>query len=146
MKIILASDHAGFALKEYIKTFLCQKKYEVVDVGADKYDENDDYPQYMHKASELVSRSGGKDKAIIFGGSGEGEAMVANRVEGARAAEWYGGNMDIIRLSREHNDANILSIGARFVGEDEAKKAIELWLATPFSGDKRHERRINEFN
>jgi ribose 5-phosphate isomerase B len=144
MKIILASDHAGFELKENIKKFLLDNKYEVEDVGAFTYDENDDYPQYMHKAGQLVARSGGVDRAIIFGGSGQGEAIVANKVQGVRAAEWYGGNMDIVRLSREHNDANVLSIGARFVSLDEAKKAVELWLKTNFSGEERHKRRIEE--
>ena len=144
MKIILASDHAGFELKEKVKTFLLENKYEVFDVGALSLDPNDDYPQYMHKAGELVSESDGSDKAIIFGGSGQGEAMVANKIKGIRATEWYGGNMDIIRLSREHNDANVLSIGARFVSLEEAKKAIELWLNTDFSGEERHKRRIKE--
>jgi ribose 5-phosphate isomerase B len=144
MKIILASDHAGFELKENIKKFLLDNKYEVEDVGAFTYDENDDYPQYMHKAGQLVAQSGGVDRAIIFGGSGQGEAIVANKVQGVRAAEWYGGNMDIVRLSREHNDANVLSIGARFVSLDEAKKAVELWLKTNFSGEERHKRRIEE--
>ena len=146
MKIILASDHAGFELKENIKKFLLDNKYEIEDVGAFTYDENDDYPQYMHKAGELVSESDGRDKAIIFGGSGQGEAMVANKIKGIRATEWYGGNMDIIRLSREHNDANVLSIGAGFVTEEEAEKAIKIWLETNFSGEERHARRIAEID
>ena len=83
----------------------------------------------------------GSTRAIIFGGSGQGEAMVANRFPGVRATVWYGGNEDIIKLSREHNDANVLSIGARFVSEDDAKKVIDTWLSTPFSGDDRHARR-----
>jgi ribose 5-phosphate isomerase B len=163
MNIILASDHAGFALKEAIKAFLESKKYQVLDVGAHELVPEDDYPVYMTAAAMKVAEDiEGNTKAILFGMSGQGEAMVANRFPGVRAAVWYGGgelksvaasatdsgatNENIIKLSREHNDANILSIGARFVSEDEAKKAIELWLATPFSGEEKHARRIEEID
>lgn len=145
--IILASDHAGFAHKEAIKKFLQDKGATILDVGAHELVDGDDYPTYMAAAALKVAEDmSGDTKAIIFGGSGQGEAMVANRFPGVRAAVWYGGNDEIIKLSREHNDANILSIGARFVSEDEAKKAVELWLATPFSGDERHQRRNKQID
>jgi ribose 5-phosphate isomerase B len=144
MKIYLAADHAGFELKEIVKKALIEKCYDVIDCGAEKLVPGDDYPKYMAKAAELVARNP-ESKAILFGASGEGEAMVANREKGVRAAEYYGGNLDIIRLSREHNDANALSIGARFVKPEEALAAIKLWLETPFSHDPRHERRIEKF-
>ena len=83
-------------------------------------------------------------KAIILGGSGQGEDMVANKFEGVRAAEYYGGNLEIVKLSREHNDANVLSLGARFLSLEEAKEAVKLWLETPFSNEERHARRISE--
>jgi ribose 5-phosphate isomerase B len=140
--IILAADHAGFALKEVVKSFLEKNGQSVIDVGAHSLVEGDDYPMYMADAAMKVARDmDGVTRAIIFGGSGQGEAMVANRFPGVRATVWYGGNDEIIRLSREHNNANILSVGARFVNEKEVIDVIELWLATPFSGDERHERR-----
>ncbi len=144
--IILAADHAGFALKESIKSSLQSRGLNVLDVGAHGLVDGDDYPTYMAAAALKVAEDmEGGTKAIIFGGSGQGEAMVANRFPGVRAIVWYGGDAErdreIIRLSREHNDANVLSIGARFVSEEEAKQAIELWLDTPFSGDERHARR-----
>ena len=145
MTIYLAADHAGFELKEKVKAVLIEKCYQVIDCGATTLTPGDDYPPYMTKAAGAVSKDAGS-RAIIFGGSGEGEAMVANRQSGVRAAEYYGGNLEIVRLSRAHNDANVLSIGARFVGETEALAAIQLWLETAFSGDERHERRINDFN
>lgn len=146
-KIILATDHAGFKLKEAVKAFLTEKGYAVEDVGAHKYDKDDDYPVYMVKAAMKVAEDmDGKTKAIIFGGSGQGEAMVANRFPGVRAAVWYGMTEEILTRSREHNDANVLSIGAWFVPEQEAKKGIELWLSTHFSEEERHKRRIKEID
>jgi len=119
----------------------------VLDVGAHEYVEADDYPVYMAAAGLKVAEDlTGETRAIIFGGSGQGEAIVANRFPGVRAVVWYGGNMDIIKLSREHNNANVLSFGARFTTDEEAKKAVELWLATPFSKEERHERRIAQID
>ena len=146
-KIILAADHAGFKLKEAIKSFLGSKKFEVLDVGAHEYTEGDDYPPFMVAAAMKVAEDlTGETKAVIFGGSGEGEAIVANRFPGVRALVWYGGDRTILKLSREHNNANVLSIGARFVDESAAKEAVELWLNTPFSNDERHKRRIAEID
>lgn len=146
MKIHLAADHAGFALKEKLKAFLISQEYQVEDHGALSYSDGDDYPDYMRPAAEALAKNPEEERAIIMGGSGQGEAMVANRVKGVRCAVYYGGNnMDIVKLSREHNNANALAIGARFVKDDEAFTAINLWLATPFPGDERHVRRIGKF-
>lgn len=144
MKIYLASDHAGFTLKESVHKVLKELEYEVVDLGAEKENPGDDYPEIIARAAIEVSKNPDQDKAIIFGWSGQGEAMVANKFPGVRAIVFYGGALDIITLSREHNDANILSLGARFVTEDEAKEVVGLWLSTAFSGDERHVRRITQ--
>ena len=146
MKIYLASDHAGFHLKEEIRTFLIQEGYEVTDFGANRLDKEDDYPDFIHPVAEVVAGDPTQSKGIIFGGSGEGEAMVANRYKGVRAAVWYGKNERIITLSREHNNANVLSIGARFVDEEETKQAVLLWLTTPFSEEDRHTRRLDKID
>ena len=162
MKIYIGSDHTGFALKEELKKYLSELElgYEVVDFGAYEYNENDDYPDFVKPVAEAVEKNEGS-MGIVLGGTGAGEAMCANRTSGARAFVFYGeklpidkidikGNesmdsFEIIKLAREHNDANIISIGTRFVTPDEAKFAIELFLSTKFSGDERHIRRINKF-
>lgn len=149
MKVYLAADHAGFALKETIKDWLKEWDYEYEDLGAHELDPGDDYPDFI---KPLAGRVAGEpeSRGVILGGSGQGEAMMANRVRGVRAAVYYGGStaggLDIIRLSREHNDANILSLGARFVSEEEARQALKLWLETPFSEDERHVRRIKKLD
>ena len=142
MKIYLATDHAGFELKEKVKERLKGQGYIVEDEGAFVLEEGDDYPDFVSIASKQVSSNPEEDKAIIFGGSGQGEAMVANRYKNVRAAVFYGGNEEIIIRSREHNGANVLSIGANYVSEQEAFEAIDLWLNTPFAIDPRHLRRI----
>ncbi|MEI7463487.1 MAG: RpiB/LacA/LacB family sugar-phosphate isomerase [Candidatus Taylorbacteria bacterium] len=151
--IILAADHAGFKLKEVIKSFLEKNGYSILDVGAHELIEGDDYPVYMTAAAMKVAEDiKGETKAIMFGGSGQGEAIVANRFPGVRAIVWYGDTVetnttnDVIRLSREHNNANILSIGARFVTDEDAKKVIGKWLETPFSGQDSHQRRIRQID
>ncbi|MCC7436306.1 RpiB/LacA/LacB family sugar-phosphate isomerase [Candidatus Nomurabacteria bacterium] len=144
MKIHLATDHAGFELKESLKAYLLAHNYEVFDHGNIKLDENDDYPDFITPCAHAVSISE-SDKAVIFGGSGEGEAMCANRIPGARAVVYYGGNKDILKFSREHNDANILSIGARFMTGEEVNEAVNIWLNTEFSGEERHIRRLGKF-
>ena len=148
MVIYLASDHAGFDMKTAIwKAFedgFFGDGYALVDCGASLLKEDDDYPEYMAKASEKVAEDAlhAPSMAIIFGGSGTGEAIVANRYPHVRAAVYQGGNIELVKLAREHNDANILSIGARFATEDQAKNAVMMFLTTPFSHDERHERRI----
>lgn len=139
--IYLASDHAGFDLKEALIPYLRERGYAIEDIGPTTLDPQDDYPDYILPMAARVAGDKGSF-GVALGGSGQGEAMVANRVKGARAAVYYGGKEEIIRLSREHNDANILSMGARFVSAEEAKGALEVWLATPFSNDERHIRRI----
>ena len=146
MTIYIATDHAGFALKEKLVSFLREKGYDVIDCGAETFDPEDDYPRFIEKAARAVSEDPENRKAIILGGSGQGEAMVANRVKGVRATVYYGGNPEIIALSREHNNANVLSLGARFVSEEEAKQSVELWLSLPFTGAQRHTRRIAQID
>lgn len=143
MKIYLATDHAGFELKEKIKDFLKKDGYEVEDFGALTFDPQDDYPDFISKAAQAVSKDP-KSRGIILGGSGQGEAMVANKFPGVRAAVYYGRAEDMPKLTREHNDSNILSLGARFITEEEAKNAVKLFLQTSFSKDPRHVRRIDK--
>ena len=145
MRIHVASDHAGFELKESIKKFLMDSDYEVQDHGAFEFNADDDYPDFVRKAAEAVLKDP-ESRGIILGGSGQGEAIVANRVKGVRAAVYYGGSEDIIKLSRERNDANVLSLGARFISGQEALDMIKLWLDTVFSGDERHKRRIRKID
>ena len=140
MKIHLATDHAGLELKNSIKEFLLVKGYDVTDHGAHEYDALDDYPDFIFPCARAVAADS-SSRGIILGGSGQGEAMAANRVKGVRAAVFYNGPEEIIKLSREHNNANILSLGARFMSEEEINKIIELWFEEPFEGG-RHERRI----
>jgi ribose 5-phosphate isomerase B len=146
-QIILASDHAGFKLKGVIKSFLESKGYKTLDVGAHEYNEQDDYPEFMAAAAmKVATDASGDTKAVILGGSGEGEAIVANRFPGVRALVWYGGDTKILELSRQHNNTNVLSLGARFMDEKTACAAVELWLNTPFSNEERHKRRIQEID
>ena len=141
--IVLATDHAGFELKEHVKRFLIKKGYDIKDFGALEYDGLDDYPDFILPAAKYISEN--KLIGIIFGGSGQGEAMAANRIKGVRAAVFYNGPNEIVELSRLHNNANILSIGARFVNNQEVEKVIELWLSTDFE-EGRHEKRINKLD
>ena len=124
-KIIhLATDHAGFEMKEGIKSWLTLEGWEVTDHGSYKYEENDDFPDFIHKAADAVSQDLSA-VGIILGGSGQGEAMAANRHLGVRATVYYGGDTKIITLSRSHNDANMLSLGARFL-ESRRQKQLPL--------------------
>lgn len=142
MKIFFAADHAGFEMKNELISYAKELGYEVEDCGAYELNPDDDYPEFIKKAAKAVSEDSENSKAIILGGSGQGEDMVANKFPNVRSAEYYGGNLEIIKLSREHNDANVLSLGARFISLDEAKEAVKLWLETKFSGEERHKRRI----
>jgi len=141
--IVLATDHAGFELKEHVKNFLQNKGYNIKDFGALEYDSLDDYPDFIIPAAKYIAEH--NLIGIIFGGSGQGEAMAANRIKGIRAAVFYNGPNEIVELSRMHNNANILSIGARFLSNQEAESIIELWLSTDFE-EGRHEKRINKLD
>ncbi|MDD5147037.1 MAG: RpiB/LacA/LacB family sugar-phosphate isomerase [Candidatus Daviesbacteria bacterium] len=143
MKVYLATDHAGFQLKEKIKEFLKKAGYEAEDFGANTFDPEDDYPDFISKAAEKVSKDP-SSRAIILGGSGQGEAMVANKFPNVRAAVYYGSAEQIPSLTRQHNDSNVLSLGARFLKEDTAIEAVKLFLQTPFSNEERHTRRIEK--
>ena len=144
MKIHIATDHAGLELKEKVKLYLLNLDYEVIDHGAYEYDALDDYPDFIFPCANAVSNDP-ESKGIILGGSGQGEAMAANRVKGVRAAVFYNGPEEIIKLSRQHNNANILSLGARFMSEEEMYKIIEVWLSTDFESG-RHQRRIEKLD
>ena len=144
MKIHIATDHAGLDLKNIIRDYLISKGHEVTDHGAHEYDALDDYPDYIFPCAKAVA-SDFESRGIILGGSGQGEAMAANRVKGVRAAVFYNGPVEIVKLSREHNNANILSLGARFMTEDEIYAVIQMWLDEPFGGG-RHQRRIDKLD
>ena len=160
LKVYFAADHAGFALKNALIEHVRTRGYDVEDLGAFSLNKDDDYPDFM---IPLARRVAAETEAcgVIVGGSGQGEAICANRVKGVRAAVFYGpmrvtaaldiegghseDGYDAVRLSRRHNDANVLAIGARFVSGDEADKAVRIFLSTPFSGSLRHARRLAEF-
>ena len=144
MNIHLATDHAGLGLKNTIKDYLTEKGHEVTDHGAHEYDAQDDYPDFIFPCARAVAADP-ESRGIILGGSGQGEAMAANRIKGVRAAVYYGSEREIARLSREHNNANVLSLGARFISEQEIYDIIETWLDKPFEGG-RHQRRIDKLD
>ncbi len=158
--IYLGSDHGGFQLKEKIKDWLNEWGMEFEDMGATQFDPADDYPDTVKLVAEAVSKDPDKSRGIVIGGSGQAEMMLANKFSGVRCALFYGPavpveavdikgrkSMDpfeIIRLTREHNNSNMISIGARFVKETDTQKALHKWLQEPFSENARHVRRINK--
>jgi ribose 5-phosphate isomerase B len=141
MRVYVASDHAGFELKGFLRAHLSERGFDVVDVGAHVFDAEDDYPAFCIEAGRLVVANPGS-LGVVIGGSGNGEQIAANKVAGVRAALAW--NSDTARLAREHNDANIVAIGARMHDEATAAGLVEMFLATPFSGAERHSRRIAE--
>lgn len=159
MKVYLATDHAGFELKEKVKEFLIGEGYEVEDCGAYQYDKNDNYPDFISRAAQAVSKDP-KSVAIIFGNSGQGEAMVANKYKNVRAALFYGparptkavdatgrqssDPYEMIRLTREHNHANVLSLGASFLTQQQTFEVIKKWLDTKLGSEERHVRRVEK--
>ena len=138
--IHLATDHAGLERKGEVLAWLEGRGYSVVDHGAHHFDASDDFPDFIKLAAEAVSKEP-TSRAIIFGGSGQGEAMVANRYPHVRATVFYGGDEEIIALSRQHNDANVLSIGARFVTLDTLTRILPIWLSEEVLADPKYERR-----
>ena len=142
--IYLATDHRGFTLKEKIKTWLSEWGLEYVDCGAMSFHPEDDYPDFVALAAAKVAQDPLGNRAIVLGATGQGEAMVANRRSGVRAAVYYGGPADIVTMSRQHNAANVLAVGAAFVGDD-IKEMLKLWLDTPFTEEIRHVRRIAKY-
>ena len=146
VKIYIASDHAGFYLKKELIKYLGIKGYEVDDCGAYEMEEADDYPDFIVPCASRVARSKpGEAVGIVIGGSGNGEAIAANKVKGIRAAVYNSGTHLIAKAAKEHGNANILSLGARFISPDEAKKAITTWLEAEFEGG-RHQRRIDKIS
>ena len=148
MKIYLATDHAGFSLKEEVKKYLEEKGHEVSDCGALTLQEGDEYPLYISVAAKHVQEDAlhAPSIAIVFGGSGQGEAIVANRYRHVRAIVYAGGDLELVKLGREHNDANVLSIGARFITVEQALEAVDLFLSTVFAHIERHVERIIEID
>jgi len=159
MKIFFGADHAGFELKAILLEHARVLGHVTEDCGAFSFDANDDYPAFVAAAARKLSADvlgGIESRAIVIGASGQGEAIVANRFRGVRCALYYGAageqtdaagkKLDMLSSSREHNDANALSLGARFLTVDDAKRAVEMWLATPFSGEERHSRRITQID
>jgi ribose 5-phosphate isomerase B len=161
MKIALATDHAGFEQLKQLKEFLTAEGHECQDFGPASFDEADDYPDFIVPAAKAVA-AGECEAGIIMGGSGQGEAMAANRVKGVRCTLFYGtavaktavdaeGNQsedpyEILKLSRQHNHANMLSLSARFLSLDEMKQACKVWLGTPYDEAERHARRVGKLD
>jgi len=161
MTIALATDHAGFEQLKELQVYLVSAGYVCKNFGPASLNPDDDYPDFIGPAAVAVA-SGECETGIILGGSGQGEAMAANRVKGVRCAVFYGTAVprrvvdvngrtshdpyEIVRLSRTHNNANMLSLASRFVSLEEMKLAVKLWLETPFAGEERHQRRIEKLD
>ena len=141
MRVHLASDHAGFALKSHLLTHLAAQGHDVVDHGAFEYDAEDDYPAFCIAAGEAVAAEPGS-LGVVIGGSGNGEQIAANKVDGVRAALAW--SVETAKLGRQHNDANVIAIGERQHSIEEATTFVEAFLAEPFSGAERHQRRIDQ--
>jgi ribose 5-phosphate isomerase B len=161
MKLAVTTDHAGFEALQELKAWLKQQGHEVIDYGPQSFDSEDDYPDFMYPAAHAVG-NGECEAGIILGGSGQGEAMAANRIKGVRCTLFYSpaiakvaidaeGTMsedpyEILKLSRQHNHANVLSLSGRFLSLDEMKQAIDVWLNTPWSDAERHARRVRKLD
>ena len=141
MRVYLGADHAGYELKVHLANYLAKQGYEVVDVGPHGYDADDDYPTFcLHAGARVVADEG--SLGVVIGGSGNGEQIAANKVVGVRAALAW--NVEVAQLAREHNNANVVGIGARQHTLDEATAIVEAFLSTSFSGSERHARRIDQ--
>lgn len=153
MKIFIGTDHAGYVLKEKLVSSLKNQGHEVIDKGAYDYDEHDDYPDFVIPVAREVSKDPNNARGIIIGATGQGEAIAANKFPHVRAVVYYGKSecvvddeADVIVRSRAHNDANILSLGARYLTEEEMMNVVTLWLDTPYSGEERHIRRLGKID
>ncbi|MBI2484045.1 RpiB/LacA/LacB family sugar-phosphate isomerase [Candidatus Uhrbacteria bacterium] len=144
--LYIASDHAGFELKEYLKQSLAKRGLKIKDFGARIYNKEDDYPDFIIPLAKTVGKNPTRNRGIILGGSGQGEQIAANKIRGVRAALYYGGPIDIVTLSKTHNNTNILSLGARFLNKKEALRAVLLWIGTSFANVTRHKRRIKKID
>ena len=142
--IYIATDHAGLELKQKLIDHIKKQNLEVEDCGAFEFDAQDDYPDFIYPCAVKVSQNPGS-MGIILGGSGNGEAITANKVKGIRAAVFHGGHEEIVKLSRYHNNANMLSLGARFMSVEEAERAVDLFIETGFEGG-RHARRVDKIS
>jgi len=161
MEVYLATDHTGVDLKNRVHKFLEKEGYSVEDCGTFEIDKNDDYPDWISKAAQKVSDNP-QERGIIFGGSGQGEAMVANKFKNVRCALFYAPALptqpvnvegdvstdpfEILKLTRTHNNANMLSIGFRFVKDEDVYKAVKIWLETPDPTEERHLRRVEKIS
>lgn len=161
MKIAITTDHAGYDAVQQLIPFLESLGHECSNYGPKDLDPQDDYPDFMFPAAKAVA-AGDCEVGIILGGSGQGEAIAANRIKGVRCAVFYGPVIaqqainaegetsddpyEIVKLSRQHNDANILSLSGRFLTLEQMKQAVQIWLETPFSGAERHARRISKLD
>lgn len=151
MLVYIASDHAGFEMKKVVEDYLLEKGHDVVDIGSFSFVEDDDYPDYIHpaiqKLKESIAELGEESvRAVILGGSGTGEAIVANRYKNVRAVVFNSVNLEVVKLGREHNNANVLSVGTRFVDNDYLELALEKFLETPFDENSRHSRRLEKID
>ena len=153
MKIFIGTDHAGFVLKEKLFEFLKGQGHEIVDKGAYEYNEGDDYPDFVIPVAKEVSKNPDTVRGIILGATGEGEAICANKFPYVRAVVYYGESQcvvddeaDVIVRSRDHNNSNILSLGARYLTEEVMLSAVTLWLKTPYSQGERHIRRLGKID
>lgn len=144
MLIYIAADHNGFKLKEYLKNVLKQEGYEAVDVGNEIYDENDDYPDIAKDLAYQVSLNHENARGIILCGSGAGVSIVVNKFPRIRGV--LGASADQVYDSRTDDDTNVLALAADFIEAEEAKKIVLTWLATPFSGEERHKRRLKKID
>jgi ribose 5-phosphate isomerase B len=143
MRVHLGSDHAGLELKEHLLNWLADNGYEVLDHGPFVYDGEDDYPVFCMRAAEGVvadQQDGHEALGVVIGGSGNGEQMAANKVKGVRSALAW--SEETAQLGRQHNDANVISVGGRMHAVEDMVRFVEVFLTTPFSGDERHVRRI----
>lgn len=139
--IYLGTDHGGFEFKEKLKAWMSENNIPFEDMGPDRFDANDDYPDFIVPAAKKTVENP-ESLGIVLGRSGNGEAIAANKVKGARAALCL--NVEMAKKAKEHNNANVLSLGADYIDFETAKQIVEAFINTPFSGDERHVRRIEK--